>query len=176
MILCCTLLWAQGASGRILFGMSKHGTWAIVTISEGVANVILSIILVRPYGIIGDALGTAIPMTCSMLFFMPHHMCKKLDVRLHTFVRESYTLPFLLCVPLVAVLLLMQRWFVPHNYRQLGLQLLIAGIVYGLGLLWAILTNQALRVSELALNGSSAPAESIMVSAPEEIFQRQQDI
>jgi hypothetical protein len=70
----------------------------------------------------------------------------------------------------------MQRWFVPHNYRQLGLQLLIAGIVYGLGLLWAILTNQALRVSELALNGSSAPAESIMVSAPEEIFQRQQDI
>jgi O-antigen/teichoic acid export membrane protein len=156
--------------------MSKHGTWAIVTISEGVANVILSIILVRPYGIIGDALGTAIPMTCSMLFFMPHHMCKKLDVRLHTFVRESYTLPFLLCVPLVAVLLLMQRWFVPHNYRQLGLQLLIAGIVYGLGLLWAILTNQALRVSELALNGSSAPAESIMVSAPEEIFQRQQDI
>jgi O-antigen/teichoic acid export membrane protein len=177
MILCCTLLWAQGASGRILFGMSKHGTWAIVTLSEGVANVILSIILVRPYGIIGDALGTAIPMTCSMLFFMPHHMCKKLDVRLRTFVRESYTLPFLLCIPLAAALLLMQRWFVPHNYRQLGFQLLIAGIVYGLGVLWAILTKQALRVSELALNGSSALAGgSIMVSAPEEISQQHQDV
>jgi O-antigen/teichoic acid export membrane protein len=177
MILCCTLLWAQGASSRILFGMSKHGTWAIVTISEGVANVILSIILVRPYGIIGDALGTAIPMTCSMLFFMPHHVCKKLDVRLRTFVRESYALPFLLCVPLVAVLLLMQRWFVPHNYRQLGLQLLIAGIVYGLGLLWATLTKQALRVSDLALKGSSAPAgSSIMVAAPEEILQQHQDV
>jgi O-antigen/teichoic acid export membrane protein len=170
MILCCTLWWAQGASGRILLGMSKHGTWAIVTISEGVANLILSIILVRPYGIIGDALGTAIPLTCSMLFFMPHHLCKKLDVRLRTFLRESYTLPFLLCLPLVAVLLLMQRWFVPHNYRQLGLQLLIAAIVYGLGLLWAVLTNNALRIRELPLNGSSLPARNNVGSPPAEIY------
>jgi len=170
MILCCTLWWAQGASGRILFGMSKHGTWAIVTIIEGVSNLILSIILVRPYGIIGDALGTAIPLTCSMLFFMPHHLCKKLDVRLRTFLRESYTLPFLLCLPLVAVLLLMQRWFVPHNYRQLGLQLLIAAIVYGLGLLWAVLTNNALRIRELPLNGSSLPARNNVGSPPAEIY------
>jgi O-antigen/teichoic acid export membrane protein len=170
MILSCTLWWAQGASGRILLGMSKHGTWAIVTISEGVANLILSIILVRPYGIIGDALGTAIPLTCSMLFFMPHHLCKKLDVRLRTFLRESYTLPFLLCLPLVAVLLLMQRWFVPHNYRQLGLQLLIAAIVYGLGLLWAVLTNNALRIRELPLNGSSLPARNNVGSPPAEIY------
>ncbi len=173
MILSCTLWWAQGASGRILLGMSKHGTWAIVTVSEGVANLILSIILVRPYGIIGDALGTAIPLTCSMLFFMPHHLCKKLDVRLRTFLRESYTLPLLLCVPLVIVLLLMQRWFVPHNYQQLGLQLLIAGAVYGAGVLWAVLTKHALRLNELALNGRSAPAMSSMDSASEEIYQRE---
>jgi hypothetical protein len=114
-----------------------------------------------------------------MLFFMPHHLCKKLDVRLRTFLRESYTLPFLLSVPLVAALLLMQRWFVPHNYRQLGLQMLIAGTVYGLGVLWSVLTNQVLRVSELALSGSSAPALS-MVPVPEEEeekeYQRPQDV
>jgi O-antigen/teichoic acid export membrane protein len=174
MILCTTLWWAQGASGRILFGMSKHGTWAIVTMVEGVSNLILSIILVRPYGIIGDALGTAIPLTCSMLFFMPQHLCKKLDVRLRTFVRESYTLPFLLCVPLAAVLLLMRRWFIPHNYRQLGLQLFIAALVYGLGLLWAVWTNQALSVSDRALNdrSGSLPPGSSLVSAPEEIYQQ----
>jgi hypothetical protein len=105
-----------------------------------------------------------------MLFFMPHHLCKKLDVRLRTFLRESYTLPFLLCLPLVAVLLLMQRWFVPHNYRQLGLQLLIAAIVYGLGLLWAVLTNNALRIRELPLNGSSLPARNNVGSPPAEIY------
>jgi O-antigen/teichoic acid export membrane protein len=178
MILCCTLWWAQGASGRILLGMSKHGTWAIVTVSEGVANLILSIILVRPYGIIGDALGTAIPLTCSMLFFMPHHLCKKLDVRLRTFLRESYTLPFLLSMPLVAALLLMQRWFVPHNYRQLGMQMLIAGVVYGLGVLWSILTKQALRVSGQALMGSAPALVMVPVSEDEEEkeYERPQDV
>jgi O-antigen/teichoic acid export membrane protein len=168
MILCSTLWWAQGASGRILFGMSKHGTWAVVTLIEGVSNLILSIILVRPYGIVGDALGTAIPLTCSVLFFMPRHLCKKLDVPLWTYVRESYTLPFLLCLPLTAALLLMQRWFVPHNYKGLGLQLLIAGAVYGSGLLWAIRTNNALRVEESALQGRSPG--SIVVSPPAEVY------
>ena len=172
MISCCTLWWAQGASGRILLGMSKHKTWAIVTVSEGVANLILSIILVKPYGIIGDALGTAIPLTCSMLFFMPHHLCKKLDVRLRTFLRESYTLPLLVNMPLVAALLLMQRWFVPHNYRGLGLQLIIAGAVYGLGILATVLTKHALRLNEFALNGRSGPSMNNVVSVPEEILQR----
>jgi O-antigen/teichoic acid export membrane protein len=172
MILCSTLWWAQGASGRILFGMSKHGTWAIVTMVEGISNLILSIILVRPYGIIGDALGTAIPLTCSMLFFMPQHLCKKLDVRLSTFVRESYALPFVLCLPLAAVLWLMQRWFVPHNYRQLGLQLFLGTAVYGVGLGWAALTNRALHVGEKSLKGASVNAIDIPVSSPEEIYQQ----
>jgi O-antigen/teichoic acid export membrane protein len=168
MILCSTLWWAQGASGRILFGMSKHGTWAIVTMVEGISNLILSIILVRPYGIIGDALGTAIPLTCSVLFFMPRHLCKKLDVPLWTYVRESYTLPFLFCLPLGAVLLLMQRWFVPHNYRGLGLQLFIAVVVYGCGLFWAVWTNNALRVEESALHGRSPG--NLIVSPPAEVY------
>ncbi len=172
MILCSTLFWAQGASGRILFGMSKHGTWAVVTLIEGVSNLILSIVLVRPYGIIGDALGTAIPLTCSALFFMPRHLCKHLNVRLGTYVREAYALPFLLCMPLTAVLLLMRNWFIPHSYPQLGIQLFIALAVYGLGLLWAVLTKRALRVSEFALQGGSAQAEITVLSPPEEIYQQ----
>jgi O-antigen/teichoic acid export membrane protein len=170
LILPATLMWAQAASGRVLFGISKHRTWAFVTLSEGIVNLILSIILVRPYGIIGDALGTAIPLTCSMVFFMPYHLCKKLDIRVRTFVRESYTLPVLLCVPLAAVLLLMRRWYVPHNYRGLGLQLLIAALVYGAGLLWAVLSKRALHVSKLALSGRSTPVESGVMAAPEQML------
>jgi O-antigen/teichoic acid export membrane protein len=171
MILCSTLWFAQGASGRILFGMSKHGTWAIVTLIEGVSNLVLSIILVRPYGIVGDALGTAIPLTCSMLFFMPIHLCKKLDVRLRTFVRESYLLPFLLCLPLAAVLLLMTHWFIPHTYWQLGIQLTIGTGVYGLGLLWVAKTGRALRVDAASLKGTDQPPK-LAVVPPSEIYQQ----
>jgi hypothetical protein len=55
LIIPATLMWAQAASGRVLFGISKHRTWAFVTLGEGIANLILSVILVRPYGIMGDA-------------------------------------------------------------------------------------------------------------------------
>lgn len=60
---------AQSTSNRILFGMSLHKTLAYVVLMEGVANVILSIALVRPLGIVGDAIGTAIPLLCTSLFF-----------------------------------------------------------------------------------------------------------
>ncbi len=171
MILACTLWWAQGASGRVLFGMSKHGTWAKITLIEGVANLILSIALVRPYGIIGDAFGTAIPLACSTIFFMPRHVSKLLGIRLWTYVREAYTLPLLLTAPLATVLLLMQRWFVPHNYRQLGFQLLIGGMVYGLGLLWAYLTNNALRTGELVEKREPKPDEVSVVADAVETYQ-----
>jgi O-antigen/teichoic acid export membrane protein len=172
MIVACTLWWSQGASGRVLFGMSKHGTWAIVTLVEGVCNIILSVILVRPYGIIGDAFGTAIPLACSTIFFMPRHVSRLLGIRLRTYLREAYVLPLLLSAPLVLALLLMRYWFIPHNYRQLALQLFIAGVVYGLGILWAFLTKTVLRVGELAAQQDAVPTDSIVVAPPVESYQQ----
>jgi O-antigen/teichoic acid export membrane protein len=157
-----TLMLAQSASGRILFGTSQHKTFAIVALVEGVANLILSLLLVRPYGIVGDALGTAIPLSCTMLVFMPRHVCRTLGIEIPTFLREAYTLPLVACMPMVIVLLLMQHWFVPHGYRQLAAQLLTAGMVYGAGLLWMYRTNRAFRVGDLSpanrIESSNMPA------------------
>lgn len=174
LIIPSTLMWAQAASGRVLFGISKHRTWAFVTLAEGVSNLLLSILLVkllRPrgeeFGIIGDALGTAIPLTCSMVFFMPGHLCKQLGIRLRTYLREAFVLPLLITAPLVVVLLLMQRWFVPHRYLELGFQLLVAAVVYGAGLAWLYFTNRALRVGRLTDPQATAAGVSMEVSAIE---------
>ena len=149
MILPTTLMLAQAASPRILFGMSRHGTLAKAVLLEGVSNLVLSVALVRPYGIVGDALGTAIPLTCTMLFFLPWHLCKRLGIQMQTYLRQAYVLPLLLCAPLAVTLLLLRSWFVAHNYRQLALQLGIGGLVYGSGLLWAFSTKRALDVGDL---------------------------
>src|SRR6266568_546670 len=146
-----TFVLAQAASPRILYGMARHQTLAWVTGMEGIANVILSIILIRPYGIIGDALGTAIPLSCTTLYFMPRHLCRILKVRLGTFLLEAYTLPVMLCVPLVVALLLMRRWFFAHNYLQVGLQIMISLVPYGLGMAWAIWTGRVWKVDGLSV-------------------------
>jgi O-antigen/teichoic acid export membrane protein len=145
-----TIMLMQGASPRILFGMSKHGKLAVVTLIEGVANLVLSIELVRPLGIWGDALGTAIPLFGTFVFFMPWHLCSRLGVRMWTYLRQAYLLPFTLCIPLAAVLLLMRKWRIPHSYRQLIPQVVVGCLVYGLGLGWAYLSNRALHTSDLA--------------------------
>jgi O-antigen/teichoic acid export membrane protein len=166
-----TLMMMQGASSRILFGMSKHGTLAVVTLIEGVANLVLSVALVRPFGVLGDAIGTAIPLAGTFLLFMPYHMCSRLGVRLGTFIRQTYLLPLLLTLPMTAALWLMQRRSPPHTYRQIIPQLLVAGVVYALGLAWAYKTNRALHVDELSLQPEAMSPELAPVAPVVESYQ-----
>lgn len=153
LIIPSTLMLIQSASSRILFGMSKHGRFAVVALLEGVANLILSILLVRPFGILGDAVGTAIPLAATYLLFMPRHLCSRLGIRLSDYVRQAYLLPLMLCTPAALFLLIMQSLFVAHTYRQLIPELLATGAVYAVCLWWAYRSNRAFQVDDLALAG-----------------------
>jgi O-antigen/teichoic acid export membrane protein len=166
LILPYTLMLVQSASSRILFGMSRHGTFAVVTLIEGVSNLVLSILLVRPFGILGDALGTAIPLAGTFILFMPRHLCSRLGIRVWSYLRQAYLLPVLLCAPGAILLLILQTLSPAHTYRQLIPQLLAAGAVYALCLWWAYTTDRALHVGDLGAAPSGANAEmSAMVPA-----------
>ena len=143
-----TFTLAQAASTRILYGMARHKSLAWVTGMEGIANLGLSIYLIRQFGLIGDALGTAIPLSCTGLFFMPRHLCRILNVRLRSFLVQTYTLPILLTLPTVLMLLVMRRWFFAHTYLQVLLQILIGLAPYALGLSWAMWTGRVWRVDQ----------------------------
>ena len=143
-----TLVFAQAASPRILYGMARHKSLAWVTAMEGIANLILSIVLIRPFGVVGDALGTAIPLTCTALFFLPRHLTRMLNIKLRSFLVQAYSLPILLVFPTVLMLLLMRSWFFARTYRQVALQIIIAMIPYALGLAWAIWSGRIWRVHQ----------------------------
>jgi O-antigen/teichoic acid export membrane protein len=141
-----TLYYAQSTSNRILFGMSLHKSLGIVVLLEGIANVILSIALVRPLGIVGDALGTAIPLLCTAVLFLPRHLCRRLEVPLRTFLWEVYFFPLVFCVPMVLALGVMQHFFYAHRYPQLVLNLLVGICAYGIGTVWLILTREPMGI------------------------------
>ncbi len=160
MIIPYALLMSQAASGRVLFGLGKHQVYASITVIEGIANLILSIALVPSLGIIGDALGTAIPLSFTCLVFLPRHLKKQIGVPVGTFLRQAYTLPILLTLPLVVALWVANRYFYPRNLIQLILEILAATAIYGVGLLWAYRTNRAFHVAEIAgLTRPSPPAQ-----------------
>lgn len=141
-----TLYQAQSTSNRMLFGMSLHKALGYVVLMEGIANVILSIVLVRPLGIVGDAIGTAIPLTCTAVFFLPRHMCRHLDIPIRKFLIEAYLYPLIFCIPMTFVLVLVQRSFYAHRYPQLILNLLAGVAAYGIGVLWFVLTREPLGI------------------------------
>ena len=65
-----TILWPAGA---ILQGMNRHRLLAAISVGSGLANLLLSIALVRPFGVTGVALGTLIPTTIEcFVFVMPY--------------------------------------------------------------------------------------------------------
>ena len=134
-----TLYLAQSTSTKILLGMGRHRTLAAVLLLEGGINVVLSILLSRQFGIVGVALGTAIPLTVTSVLFLPRHVCRELDIPLSTFLGQAYVLPLALCVPLAGALLLMRREFPTHRYPSLAIQLACAGLLYWAGLALALL-------------------------------------
>jgi O-antigen/teichoic acid export membrane protein len=133
---------AQAASNRVLFGMARHRPLAMMAVVEGIANVILSLALIRPLGIVGDALGTTIPLLFTSLVFLPLYTCRVVQVPVKTFLRQAYLFPLALCAPLVGTLLLLQHLFQARTYPQLGIQVLAGGVVYLVGLTWFFLTKE----------------------------------
>ena len=141
-----TLYQAQSTSNRILFGMSLHKSLAYIVFMEGVANLVLSIVLVRPLGIVGDAIGTAIPLLCTAVVFLPRHLCRHLGVPVRVFLLEAYFYPTVLCIPMIFVLVLMQRAFYAHHYPQLLLNLGAGVSVYAAGVFWFVLTRESVGI------------------------------
>ncbi|HEX8817047.1 MAG TPA: oligosaccharide flippase family protein [Terriglobales bacterium] len=141
----CTEM-AQSASPKVLYGMARHRTMALVRLTEGVVNLILSIVLLRRYGVVGVAIGTVVPQLCTNLLFMPEHLCRILGVRLRTFLTDAYLAPLLLTLPMAALLLVMQRFLHPRNYLELLAQVLAGVAVYGAGVLWFLLTREQMGV------------------------------
>ena len=77
---------AQIVSVNLLYGINRHKYLSYLTMSEGLVNLILSILFVRFFGIYGVALGTALPMLVTKGFYQPMYVCAQVGIRpLHYF-------------------------------------------------------------------------------------------
>lgn len=81
--ICMTTDLMQHPSVQLFYGVSEHKFYAISNLIEGAANLIISVVLVRKFGLMGVALGTAIPMVIFRLFIQPAFVCK--IVKISTF-------------------------------------------------------------------------------------------
>jgi O-antigen/teichoic acid export membrane protein len=130
-----TIALMQGPSVQLLYGISKHRFFAISNTIEGIVNLILSVILVKKYGLVGVALGTAIPMMIIKLFVQPIFTCRaiKLSIRVYYF---KILLPILFKGIICFLPILAFSRFIMPNY--LNLLILSSLILLGLGCVYFI--------------------------------------
>jgi O-antigen/teichoic acid export membrane protein len=78
-------------SNNVLYAMALHQSIAVVGIIEGLSNLGLSLLLISHYGIIGVALGAAIPQIISRIFVLPAIVCKSLELPVIKYYRNMAT-------------------------------------------------------------------------------------
>ncbi len=80
---------AQQPSVAILKGIGRVRVLALLYAAEAIVNVILSIALVRSYGLVGIAIGTAIPLVDSNGILIPLYACRTLGTSPVLYLREA---------------------------------------------------------------------------------------
>jgi O-antigen/teichoic acid export membrane protein len=75
----------QVAANSVLLGISRHRTLFKMLAVEATAKITLSVILVKPLGIFGVALGTAIPQFIIYLFIYPRIFSKIIGLKLKVY-------------------------------------------------------------------------------------------
>ena len=142
LIISKTLFLAQSSSTRMLVGLGRLRLLTLIVALDGVANVILSIVLLHYCGILGVALGTAIPLTCTSLFFLPRHLCRILNIRLGHFLQQAYLAPMAITIPMAGILLLLREGLPGATWSTLLLQVGMASVVYVVSLgCWRLLSR-----------------------------------
>jgi O-antigen/teichoic acid export membrane protein len=130
---CAIGLWQLPSIG-LLYGISKHKYLALLTSLEALANLLLSLLFVRRYGMFGVALGTFLPMTLVKLFVQPFYVCHVLSVSYSDYLRPMGKTLALVAGSLVVPALLSARFAAP-DYRTLTALGVISLICYALPLL-----------------------------------------
>lgn len=77
----------QITSVTLLYSLSKHKLYSVIVMAEGAANLLLSLLLVRRYGIIGVAMGTTIPMLVTSLFIVPVYANRVISLDISRYIK-----------------------------------------------------------------------------------------
>ena len=79
----------QVSAHSVLLGMSRHKILAVVLLAEGIATLVLNLVLVREMGLVGVAWGTAIPQVVVYGFFYPRIFQRNVGGSLREFYGQS---------------------------------------------------------------------------------------
>lgn len=94
-----TVMVAQGPTGTVLLATGRHRLVAWASIAEIALNVGLSVLLVRRFGLVGVAIGTAVPYALINLVVLMPAACRQVDLEFRAFLNATAVPAIVALVP-----------------------------------------------------------------------------
>jgi O-antigen/teichoic acid export membrane protein len=113
----------------VLKGAGEHRMLAFVNIATGVANVVMSVLLARRFGLVGVAVGTLIPIAFTAVFILYPASCRRVGLPLMQAVTHSI-LPAVWPAFVVGIALAGTRLISSGTLLAVVLQAIAGGILY----------------------------------------------
>ena len=159
MVLCAGYLVAmsQWPSVQLILAMGRHRPLGLWTLGEGVANVILSIFWARKYGLIGVALGTAVPMLVTGLLVQPWYVFRLTGISARDYFQRCMLRPILAAVLFLILLVPGLFRFKPAGLGSFAGLLIFQTVLFTVLMYFVGLHNQdrqAIRIRSIRLAGS----------------------
>lgn len=129
----------QYVVSSVLYGISRHRTIALLRVTEAAANLVLSIAFVKWVGLVGVALGTAVPSAVIVVGVLPLIVCPMLRIDLGDYYDRAYLRPLLAIVPFAAGAYWVRTMALPHSLPAFFAAVAVLTVLYipcafGLGL------------------------------------------
>jgi O-antigen/teichoic acid export membrane protein len=104
----------QSPGVQLLFGLSRHKVYAVLTVCEGVANLAFSVLLLKRFGIYGVALGTTLELAVFKLLVQPIYICRSVGLPVRAYLLRSILSTLLrTAAPLALYFRLVARFVTP---------------------------------------------------------------
>jgi hypothetical protein len=120
----------QGPLGNILLGTGHHRLVAFVSLGEAVANLALSVLLVRRFGMLGVAVGTARAVVAANLFILLPAAAGQFGMTTWTFLRRVLPAPAAGLIPAVVACAVLRSRYPPASIGAILAEGAIVGFVY----------------------------------------------
>jgi O-antigen/teichoic acid export membrane protein len=120
----------QSMAWQVLMGSRELRFLTWINVAEAASNLSLSLLLVRPYGLLGVAAGTAIPMWICYGLVMPAYVVGKYEVGWRIYIQAVVRPVVFTCVVFGLICWLVERQFYPHTWLQLFGSATVASLIH----------------------------------------------
>ncbi len=139
LIVTAMVFFPQMIANSVLLGISRHKIAFYILAAEAVANIGLSLLLVGRYGIMGVALGTAIPQMIIYLFIYPVVFYRVMASDVGVFYRTAARSIVFAVVFVLPPAWLMRELLAPDTWITLIVDCMVPTITAIIGMTWIIL-------------------------------------